>query len=783
MFSLLASIDLKPNFEEVIKKLETEPKSKKSMLSTFLDVYKIANCEDNNLINSISNDKQCSTSNSCPMFSFLSNEKNAMIDCENQEENNAKKKTMFENVFLLPIEYLEEKNDVHLLSKTVATDLELTSTHDSLSIKENNDQDTTVENNNNIKKNMYDHLFQPSHLFAKQMTLEWGKKFSSNVPFLQETQTVIRNMKHIKENLHTQYDETPETPETPEQVINKITTKKCESMIHIWKDLKEDDSFLDKYGYMDWSMLLPLNENAQFLQCLSIVNLMSPLSSLLFPVFIFVFPFLLLKIQQIPIDFKSYLSVLKEIAKDHFIGKMFQLKHISFDKIIYLLITIALYFLQIYQNIKYCCSFYQSIQKIHCQLYDIKDFIEMTTQKMNMFLKYNENLSTYSKFHQNMKYHVLILEKIKMNLSNISYRNCIPIFKINDYGYMFKSYYDLHSNPKYDAALRYAFGFEGYFDNLLGVYDHLTCGNINQAFYYNEHIENTVNVVDSSVDKNKKNTFIKSQYYPSFVNMSSAKTEPVKNDCSLENNMIITGVNASGKTTFLKTTMLNVLFSQQIGCGFYETMSFIPYTHIHSYINIPDTSDRDSLFQSESRRCKEILDSICETTESRRHFCIFDELYSGTNPEEASKSAYAFLLYLCRFNNIDFILTTHYNGICKELANKTRKNKNTGKKYSRQIENHQMGVLKKPILKENDSSSLSKDKETTDSMEKNNIERIVYTYKIKKGICEIQGALQVLRDLKYPKEIVDEYLNFGKPRKNGKILQKRFDAKIVQNCK
>jgi len=768
MFSLLASIDLKPNFEEVVKKLETEPNSKKSMLSTFLDVYKMANCEEIELMNSSSNDKNSSLSNLCPMSFFCEKDTTTM----ETEKNNLTKQTLFENVFLLPIDYLEEKKDVHLLSKTVAMDLELNSVYDSLSIKETNEKKTTLKTPDEIKKNMYDHLFQPSHLFAKQMTVEWGKKFSSNVPFLQETQTVIRNMKHIKEKMDVYDNSILKNPIKDKPVVNKITTEKCENMIEIWKDLKEDEFFLDKYGYMDWTMLLPLNENAQFLQCLSIVNLMSPLSSLLFPVFIFLFPFLILKMQQIPIDFQSYLTVLKEIAKDHFIGKMFHLNHISFDKIIYLLITMALYVLQIYQNIKYCFSFYQSIQKINSQLYDIKDFLEMTTQKMNMFLTCNENLGTYSKFHQNMKSHVLILEKMKTNLSNISSKKCIPILKINDFGYIFKSYYDLHSNPTYDAALRYAFGFEGYYDNLLGVYDHLTRGNINPAFYYDDKIEDILD--DSCLDKNNKNTCIKSQYYPSFADRQCVETEPVKNDCLLKKNMIITGVNASGKTTFLKTTTLNVLFSQQIGCGFYENMSFIPYTHIHSYINIPDTSDRDSLFQSESRRCKEILDSICEAGASRRHFCIFDELYSGTNPEEASKSAYAFLLYLCRFNNIDFILTTHYNGICKKLANRTKKN--ADKKYLRQIENHQMGVLKIPIL--------NADEKQIDSIEKNEIERIVYTYKIKEGICEIQGALQVLRDLKYPLEIVDEYLNFGKPAvfdsNNISSLPKKNDTKPLK---
>ena len=34
------------------------------------------------------------------------------------------------------------------------------------------------------------------------------------------------------------------------------------------------------------------------------------------------------------------------------------------------------------------------------------------------------------------------------------------------------------------------------------------------------------------------------------------------------------------------------------------------YDKIHCYLNIPDTSNRDSLFQAEARRCKEIIDAL-----------------------------------------------------------------------------------------------------------------------------------------------------------------------------
>ena len=108
------------------------------------------------------------------------------------------------------------------------------------------------------------------------------------------------------------------------------------------------------------------------------------------------------------------------------------------------------------------------------------------------------------------------------------------------------------------------------------------------------------------------------------------KIKPIKNDVKLQN-YIITGPNASGKTTLLKTTMLNIIFSQQFGYGFYKKAKIFPFKILNSYINIPDTTGRDSLFQAEARRCLNILNNIKDNKKDHA-FIIFDEIYSGTNP-------------------------------------------------------------------------------------------------------------------------------------------------------
>jgi DNA mismatch repair ATPase MutS len=267
--------------------------------------------------------------------------------------------------------------------------------------------------------------------------------------------------------------------------------------------------------------------------------------------------------------------------------------------------------------------------------------------------------------------------------------------KITEIGYLLKCFYHLHTNSQYENSLRYSAGFNGFIYNLRGVRENIISKNINSATF------------------NDTNTTMNGLYYPALV-----QDKHVKNSCSFDKNIIITGPNASGKTTFLKSASINIILSQQLGVGFYDECSINPYTHIHSYLNIPDTSARDSLFQAESRRCKDIIDSIDGCHDTNRHLCIFDELYSGTNPDEATKAAYAFLKYLSDKPNVDFALTTHYHKLCKKIKN-----------------NHNMMNYKMDVI-----------------MKDSRVEE--YTFKLKKGVSKVKGGLSILEEMKYPTAIL-----------------------------
>ena len=144
---------------------------------------------------------------------------------------------------------------------------------------------------------------------------------------------------------------------------------------------------------------------------------------------------------------------------------------------------------------------------------------------------------------------------------------------------------------------------------------------------------------------------LKNMYHPTIEN-------PVKNSINMKKNIIITGPNAAGKTTTIKATIINLLLSQQLGLGFFDKCQTSTFDYI-LLLKYVDSCSRDSLAQAEARRCKDILDCIVKYPK-KKHFCIFDELYSGTNPYETISSAYSYLNYISNNKNVRFLLTTHF---------------------------------------------------------------------------------------------------------------------------
>jgi len=580
-------------------------------------------------------------------------------------------------IFNLPISYLSDKQP---LADNIKTDLELIAP--------------------NGEKTLYDTVFQPSTIFAKSTVPLWVEYYTADKDFIKHSQKLVKSLQKKKTD---------------------FCCIEQEEVNSIWQEIKTETGFVEKYHYMDWNRFKAFNNSAGFLQILSLYNMTSPLLSLSIPIFFLIFPFIILKIQGITISLTKYIEVLKTLFKQHQLGQIFTLGTASWDKVIYIIASFGFYILQVYQNITSCIKYYHNMKKIHSQLFTMREYAKQTIKNMELLNSVGGDLKTYQPFFLNMAEHKIVLEQIVSEFSQVV-PNGVTLQKFKQIGHVMKCFYQLYNKPEYQNTLQYSFGLNGYIENLFGLGERYMKKQINICRIVDTTVAGTGHTKVAGTGYTKFND----AYFPSLVDAN-----PVKNSYSLNKHILITGPNAAGKTTLLKTTIFNIIISQQTGFGFYKKAKIILYDYIHCYINIPDTSARDSLFQAEARRCKEILTSIDKANidqkpflNKKQHLCVFDELYSGTNPYEAIGSAYAFLSYLNKYDNVNFVLTTHFLDLCKRLDK------------SSTINNYHMEV------KENGNDSIYTD--------------FIYTYKLKRDISTVKGGIKVLRDLEYPLEIIND---------------------------
>ena len=527
---------------------------------------------------------------------------------------------------------------------------------------------------------LYKYVFNATTPFGKHIANTYSNSYTPNKKYIGDSQTFMKQFCKTEGGFP----------------IHERTNDICET----WLDIKNDNNFIDKYQYVDVDVFKFLNRRPDFLQFLSMFNLSSPFLSLVFPIIMLIIPFFIIKFKNYNITFENYIKFLKDVLQRNSIGNLvLNFSSVTTEKKLYLSISAALYVFQIYQNTLSCMKFYKNIRVIHHNLFLYRDYITSTIKNIDLHLHFSNSNDSYKPFNKQLCDNKIILQDFEKCLLRITpYK--MSYNKLSNIGELMKCYYDLYDNKRYSNAMNFSYGFNGYLECLNGLKQNILAKNINFC----------------KINTNKPTKF-KNAYYGPLI-----KNEPITNTYDMAKNRLVTGPNASGKTTLLKTTMFNIILSQQLGCGFYKSANINPYHKLHCYLNIPDTSGRDSLFQAEARRCKEILDDILANN-ALRHFCIFDEIYSGTNPYEAISGAYAFLSYLTNnAKHVDFMLTTHYVSLCEKLdANKA-------------IINNHMEI----------------------NTNNNGFE---YLYKLKQGISTVKGGVKVFKDLKYTNHIIIDMKN------------------------
>ncbi len=124
--------------------------------------------------------------------------------------------------------------------------------------------------------------------------------------------------------------------------------------------------------------------------------------------------------------------------------------------------------------------------------------------------------------------------------------------------------------------------------------------------------------------ENKKQFFARGIYHPLLEN-------PVSNSFSMERSMLLTGSNASGKSTFLKTTAINILLAQTIHTCTAEEVK-LPFSSLYTSMSVKDSLElKESYYVAEVKAIKRILDAA---KEEKQVICMIDEVLRGTNTLE-----------------------------------------------------------------------------------------------------------------------------------------------------
>lgn len=144
--------------------------------------------------------------------------------------------------------------------------------------------------------------------------------------------------------------------------------------------------------------------------------------------------------------------------------------------------------------------------------------------------------------------------------------------------------------------------------------------------------------------------------------------KPVVNDIAEDKHVILTGPNAGGKTTSIRSILQNIILGQTYGVAAAEKFDFTMFDVIHSYLNVSDDLIAGlSLFKSEVKRAQDVLQRIKSLEEGEKYFFALDELFTGTAAEDGEVCAYEFIKRISEFKGVQFIYATHFDKL-KQLG-------------------------------------------------------------------------------------------------------------------
>jgi len=185
----------------------------------------------------------------------------------------------------------------------------------------------------------------------------------------------------------------------------------------------------------------------------------------------------------------------------------------------------------------------------------------------------------------------------------------------------------------------------------------------------------------------------------------------VSNSLEMTKNVLLTGSNASGKSTFLKTMGINVLMAQTIHTCVAESFS-LPFCGLYTSMSLKDSLFlKESYYMAEIKAIKRILDAA---ENGKWIVCMVDEVLKGTNTMERIAASTQILKSM-----------TNKNVICMAATHDVE--------------------LTKTLEKDYDNYHFEESMSESD---------VAFSYQLKKGRAESCNAINLLEHLGYERELI-----------------------------
>lgn len=191
-------------------------------------------------------------------------------------------------------------------------------------------------------------------------------------------------------------------------------------------------------------------------------------------------------------------------------------------------------------------------------------------------------------------------------------------------------------------------------------------------------------------------------------------TTPVPNEVNWTKNTLVTGSNASGKSTYVKSVAISCILSATIHTAL-ATHFQLPFGHILTSMAVEDDIfEGDSYFIAEIKSVKRVLD-LAETTVPC--LCFIDEILKGTNTIERIAASSSMVHWLGAYPSLAFVAT------------------------------HDIELTE--ILKESCDNVHFEEQVTKE-------QGVTFDYQLRQGPSTTRNAIQLLHVLNYPQSIVEQ---------------------------